>query len=88
MTAAKHARRPKHARRLRLRWKPWAKWLHLCSFLWATLFVSVATVRLHTTTFAGQLFLSAFWIVVVYAVVALVFGILISTMEKYAEESK
>jgi len=73
----------KHGRKRRLRWKPWAKWVHLGAFTWAAAFVSFRADRLNARTFDGQLFLSAMWTVIIYAVLTLVLGFLISTSEKH-----
>lgn len=73
----------KHGRKRRLRWEPWAKWVHLGAFTWAAVFVSLRADRLHARTFGGQLFLGAVWTVIIYAVLTLVLGFIISTGEKY-----
>jgi len=75
----------KHGRKRNLRWRPWAKWVHLGALTWAAAFVSLRADRLHARTFDGQLFLGAVWTFIIYAVLVLVFGAFLSTAESSSE---
>jgi len=73
---------PQHGRKRQLRWKPWAKWVHLGAFTWSLLFVAIGSSRISADTFAGRVFLSLVWTVIYYIALVLVFGFLLTLAEK------
>ena len=64
----------KHGRKRRLRWTPWAKYVHGFSAFTSVGLVVSHFYNVHARTFAGRLGLGVMWAAIYYVVMVLVLG--------------